>query len=598
MEVVEPCLSVLPLSLHSSPWPESDWWPKHIVESAWTEHTPFAAWLIQSACPSVVVELGTHRGVSYLAFCQAAARLFPVPRCFAVDTWQGDEHTGAYDPTIHGSLSALNAARYADFSTLLRMRFSEALDRFSDGSVDILHIDGFHTYEAVSDGFYTWLPKMSRRGIVLFHDTEVRERDFGVWRLWEEVSGRYPSFHFLHGNGLGIIAVGIDQPAGLAQLFGADEVATARIRKTFAARGKAVSGKHAAMSAPPAARGPNGSRPAHEPLVLQSRKCQLLAEATQETRILEIGPSHAPIAPRSAGWNTTVVDHADREGLAAKYRNDVTVDTSCIEEVDFVWTGGPLDALIPRNLHGSFDLLIASHVVEHFPDPVGVLRAAEQLLRPDTGMISLAVPDKRTCFDFFRPLSTTGKMLAAHRDSRSRHLSSDIFDGHAYMAALNGQTGWGWQNAEMVRPLHPIALAHQKFLEADETPEAPYEDCHGWVFTPASFELIILELGELGVIDWRVEKTMPQAGVEFIVHLHRGRRLFTSSEAFEAYRLEVLREVMRDLHLQAKAFLANAEGKALPTSLESGIHPAVSAYRAFIPLKVRRLIARLRGRIP
>ena len=538
MEVVEPCLSVLPLSLHSSPCPESDWWPKHIVESAWTEHTPFAAWLIQSACPSVVVELGTHRGVSYLAFCQAAARLSPVPRCFAVDTWQGDEHTGTYDPSIYGSLSALNAARYADFSTLLRMRFSEALDQFSDGSVDILHIDGFHTYEAVSDDFYTWLPKMSRRGIVLFHDTEVRERDFGVWRLWEEVSARYPSFHFLHGNGLGIIAVGIDQPAGLAQLFGADEVATARIRETFAARGMAVAKKH-------------------------ERSAQLLAGAAQEMRILEIGPSHAPIAPRSAGWNTTVVDHADREGLTAKYRNDVTVDTSFIEEVDFVWTGGPLDALIPRNLHGSFDLLIASHVIEHFPDPVGVLRAAEQLLRPDTGMISLAVPDKRTCFDFFRPLSTTGKMLAAHRDNRSRHLSSDIFDGHAYMAALNGQTGWRWQNAEMVRPLLPIGLAHQKFLEADETPEAPYEDCHGWV-----------------------------------VHLHRGRRLFTSSEAFEAYRLEVLREVMRDLHLQAKAFLANAEGEALPISLETRIHPAVSVYRAFIPLKVRRLIARLRGRIP
>jgi hypothetical protein len=166
------------------------------------------------------------------------------------------------------------------------------------------------------------------------------------------------------------------------------------------------------------------------------------------------------------------------------------------------------------------------------------------------------------------------------------------------MAALNGQTGWGWQNAEMVRPLHPIGLAHQKFLEADETPEAPYEDCHGWVFTPASFELIILELGELGVIDWRVEKTMPQAGVEFIVHLHRGRRLFTSSEAFEAHRLEVLREVMRDLHLQAKAFLANAEGGALPNALETGVHPAVSAYRTFVPLKVRRLIAQLRGRIP
>ena len=71
------------------------WWPQHIDESVWLEHTPFAAWLMDTARPEVLVELGTYRAVSYLAFCQAARQMARPTRCFAVDTWHENMHTGA-----------------------------------------------------------------------------------------------------------------------------------------------------------------------------------------------------------------------------------------------------------------------------------------------------------------------------------------------------------------------------------------------------------------------------------------------------------------------------------------------------------------------
>jgi hypothetical protein len=193
------------------------WWPNHIIESAWLGHTPFAAWLIPNLEPKVIVELGTHQAVSYMAFCQANAKITDPARCFAVDTWQGDDHAGKYDDSVFHNVQKLNE-RYEQFSTLLRCRFDEALNQFEDGTVDLLHIDGLHTYEAVSQDFYSWLPKMSDRGVVLFHDTEVRDRDFGVWRLWEELIKQYPSFSFQHGFGLGVLVVGRDAPENILKV--------------------------------------------------------------------------------------------------------------------------------------------------------------------------------------------------------------------------------------------------------------------------------------------------------------------------------------------------------------------------------------------
>lgn len=207
---------------------------------SWHRHIPFAFALLDMLKPSVYVELGTHRGDSYCAVCQAVVQQGLPTRCYAVDTWQGDEHAGSYGSDILDDLAAWHDPRYGSFSTLLRMTFDEALAHFGDGSVDLLHIDGLHTYEAVRHDFESWLPKLSERAVVLFHDTNVRHGDFGVWRYWAEVSERYPAFEFPFGFGLGVLAVGSQVPEAVRQFLEHAQASPRQVQDFFYRQGDAA----------------------------------------------------------------------------------------------------------------------------------------------------------------------------------------------------------------------------------------------------------------------------------------------------------------------------------------------------------------------
>lgn len=178
---------------------------------SWHAHVPFAYALVAIDRPRRVVELGVHKGDSFLTFCRALGDHGIDAEAIGVDTWQGDAHAGAYQGDMVLADVERRLAPFAGGRTrLLRKTFDDALDDIADGSVDLLHIDGLHTFEAVRHDFLSWKPKLSARGIVLFHDTEVRRDDFGVWRLWEEVQGSAPSYNFPYGNGLGVLLLGSD----------------------------------------------------------------------------------------------------------------------------------------------------------------------------------------------------------------------------------------------------------------------------------------------------------------------------------------------------------------------------------------------------
>ena len=209
----------------------------------WSMHLPFAYELMREFRPRVFAELGVWKGESYFTFCQSALENNVAVKCFGIDSWRGDVHMGNLDEELRVEVEQYNKTKYAEFSELKAKTFEEAVADFADESIDLLHIDGTHTYEDVRRDFESWLPKLSPKGVVLFHDVAVHGGGFGVWKLWQEIAAEGNSFVFEFGYGLGIWqrnAIPEDDRSFLSELFRASEGERQFINRHYATAASAL----------------------------------------------------------------------------------------------------------------------------------------------------------------------------------------------------------------------------------------------------------------------------------------------------------------------------------------------------------------------
>jgi hypothetical protein len=70
--------------------------------------------------------------------------------------------------------------------------------------IDILHIDGDHSYKAVKGDYEAWIPFVKDNGVILFHDTCVDHLGgkYEVKKFFEELD--LPKLTFTHTFGLGV----------------------------------------------------------------------------------------------------------------------------------------------------------------------------------------------------------------------------------------------------------------------------------------------------------------------------------------------------------------------------------------------------------
>ena len=216
---------------------------------------------------------------------------------------------------------------------------------------------------------------------------------------------------------------------------------------------------------------------------------------------LEIGAGYNPLV---SGANAKILDHLDQDGLIAKY---ASIDTSKIKPVDYVWNGERLPDLVKEK----FDWVVASHVIEHVPDLIGFFNDCAALLTPG-GVLTLAVPDRRYTFDYYRAPSSLAAIADAHFDGRTRPSRGAILEHFRQHSVVSAGGTWDEKNVEV-----PTFLpdATKDLLALDAT--GAYVDTHVWVFTPARFRMLMLDLRELGLISLFERTFYPTSGCEFYV---------------------------------------------------------------------------------
>lgn len=220
--------------------------PELLNSPWWIGHIPFAFQMVKALEPAVIVELGVYSGSSFFAFCQAAKRLSLPTTCYGIDEWVGDIHMGRFEENVYEEVCRYRDARYPQKVVLIRKKFDDAVHSFKDKSIDLLHIDGTHTYASIRNDFSRWLPKISERGVVLLHDTNItrenfgeRAKDYGTRDFFQGIKDRYPHIEFKHCYGLGVLIIGEHPPPAIREIL--EDAKNPRCIAFFARCGKRVS---------------------------------------------------------------------------------------------------------------------------------------------------------------------------------------------------------------------------------------------------------------------------------------------------------------------------------------------------------------------
>ena len=82
--------------------------PRYLSDTnAWEEHVPFAFACVEMLRPCVLVELAPTRATPTWSSVRPSICCKLATKCYAVDTWKGDEHTGFYDEGVFQELKSV-----------------------------------------------------------------------------------------------------------------------------------------------------------------------------------------------------------------------------------------------------------------------------------------------------------------------------------------------------------------------------------------------------------------------------------------------------------------------------------------------------------
>lgn len=127
---------------------------------------------------SVIVEIGSHLGATSCMLALGNKN----NKVFCVDTWKNDTMPEGMRDTF-GEFKK----NTKDFFNIVPLRgASENVAKTFNKKIDLLFIDGDHSYQGMKTDVFCWIPKCKDGAIVAFHDIGPGCSEYGVNQVIRE----------------------------------------------------------------------------------------------------------------------------------------------------------------------------------------------------------------------------------------------------------------------------------------------------------------------------------------------------------------------------------------------------------------------------
>jgi hypothetical protein len=277
---------------------------------------------------------------------------------------------------------------------------------------------------------------------------------------------------------------------------------------------------------------------------------------------IEVAPYFRPIVAKGDGHPVLVLDVFDADKLREMALGDGNLLPEWadrIEPVDIVGDASNIGPMMQeRGLAGKIAYIVSSHNFEHLPNPIKFLRGCSTALEVG-GVLSMAVPDCRACFDHFRTPTRLSDWLGAyHRDDKQPNPETllDFWANQgAYVEAGKNTVGCDIQTGQLENfiAVGNLQSAYDQYL-AEVNHQSSYIDAHCTVMFPETLELLLRDCAHLGLIDLEIIEVSQTVGLEFYVHLRKTQSEVTlDSAAYLLKRQDLLRLI--NMRLGAAPYL-------------------------------------------
>lgn len=290
---------------------------------------------------------------------------------------------------------------------------------------------------------------------------------------------------------------------------------------------------------------------------------------------LEISPLFRPATDKKI-HNVHYTDYTTTEDNISKHAH---YEHPEIVDIDFVWTPGKKlkDCTPTRN---NYDWAIASHVLEHVPDPVGWMLEVFEVLKTG-GILSLALPDRNKCFDRNRNLTEVSEWIHAWLSEDKRPNARQLYD---FLSNVTTEDGSG----KILAQNHYTKDEALNFTFNSHS-TGQYFDAHCSVFTGESFTIMINELNQLGIMNVTVSDVKEGADEFYIQLTKTGEPRINRPEAYLNNSL-VISNLKNDLRNNIENLDHHKRAYREAITVQEGLKAEISK------LKNRSLIRRILNR--